>query len=183
MFSVDVAAEEAERILQCRGRVFCLHDEPGVHRVWLPGEESPGWRCPELSGTTALKITDLFRFRKSHNDITGRDEFVVLATDGIGEQYSELVFPLEKMDEFGCHLIWQFSCCWLLPPVLIKSHSHLQGWISTLKSSINHQINFECFSLGKEWNEFGCHLIGNSLAVGCCLQSSLTLIFKASASD
>ncbi|MBA0573655.1 hypothetical protein Golob_000919, partial [Gossypium lobatum] len=34
--------QEAERIVQCKGRVFCLHDEPGVHRVWLPDEESPG---------------------------------------------------------------------------------------------------------------------------------------------
>lgn len=27
---------EAEHIMQSRGRVFCLEDEPGVYRVWMP---------------------------------------------------------------------------------------------------------------------------------------------------
>ncbi|KAJ1395240.1 PPM-type phosphatase domain [Sesbania bispinosa] len=31
--------QEAERIKQSRGRVFCLEDEPGVYRVWMPNSK------------------------------------------------------------------------------------------------------------------------------------------------
>ncbi|XVE65576.1 hypothetical protein DITRI_Ditri08aG0010900 [Diplodiscus trichospermus] len=34
--------EEAERIRQSKGQVFCLRDEPGVHRVWMPNGDTPG---------------------------------------------------------------------------------------------------------------------------------------------
>ncbi|KAG4381458.1 hypothetical protein AAZX31_15G144900 [Glycine max] len=33
---------EAEHIMQSRGRVFCLEDEPGVYRVWMPNGKTPG---------------------------------------------------------------------------------------------------------------------------------------------
>ena len=39
---VFVSLMEAEHIMQCRGRVFCLEDEPGVYRVWMPNGKTPG---------------------------------------------------------------------------------------------------------------------------------------------
>ncbi|KAE8679278.1 putative protein phosphatase 2C 48 [Hibiscus syriacus] len=76
--------QEAERIIQCKGRVFCLHDEPGVHRVWLPDEESPGLAMSRAFGDYCIKDYGLISVPEvTQRHITGRDEFVVLATDGV----------------------------------------------------------------------------------------------------
>ncbi|KAJ6435177.1 hypothetical protein OIU84_000405 [Salix udensis] len=56
---------EAERIRNCNGRVLALREEPHIHRVWLPHEDSPG-----------LAI------------VTPRDRFVVLASDGVWDVLS-----------------------------------------------------------------------------------------------
>jgi len=77
-------AEEAERIIQCQGRVFCLEDEPGVHRVWLPDEESPGLAMSRAFGDYCIKGHGLISVPEvTHRNITSRDQFVVLATDGV----------------------------------------------------------------------------------------------------
>ncbi|KAJ8752487.1 hypothetical protein K2173_004775 [Erythroxylum novogranatense] len=80
---------EAERILQCKGRVFCLADEPGVHRVWLPDEESPGLAMSRAFGDYCVKdygVTSVPEVMQRH--ITSRDEFVILATDGVWDVIS-----------------------------------------------------------------------------------------------
>ncbi|GMI85021.1 E Growth-Regulating 2 [Hibiscus trionum] len=80
---------EAERIIQCRGRVFCLHDEPGVHRVWLPDEESPGLAMSRAFGDYCIKDYGLISVPEvTQRHITSRDEFVVLATDGVWDVVS-----------------------------------------------------------------------------------------------
>lgn len=77
-------AEEAERIIQCKGRVFCLHDEPGVHRVWLPDAESPGLAMSRAFGDYCVKDFGLISVPEvTQRHITNRDQFVVLATDGV----------------------------------------------------------------------------------------------------
>lgn len=77
-------AEEAERIIQCKGRVFCLHDEPGVHRVWLPDDETPGLAMSRAFGDYCVKDYGLISVPEvTQRDITSRDQFVVLATDGV----------------------------------------------------------------------------------------------------
>ncbi|KAM7273067.1 hypothetical protein ACFE04_027731 [Oxalis oulophora] len=76
--------QEAERITQCKGRVFCLHDEPGVHRVWLPDEESPGLAMSRAFGDYCIKdygLTSVPEVTQRH--ITSEDQFVILATDGV----------------------------------------------------------------------------------------------------
>lgn len=78
------SSEEAERILECNGRVFCLHDEPGVHRVWLPGDESSGLAMSRAFGDYCLKDFGLISEPEvTQRNITSRDQFVVLATDGV----------------------------------------------------------------------------------------------------
>ncbi|CAN8269822.1 unnamed protein product [Cochlearia groenlandica] len=80
---------EAERIRKCRGRVFALRDEPEVCRVWLPNYDSPGLAMARAFGDFCLKDFGLISvpdvtFRR----LTDKDEFVVLATDGIWDVLS-----------------------------------------------------------------------------------------------
>nr|ACG28708.1 protein phosphatase 2C containing protein [Zea mays] len=80
---------EAERIRQQSGRVFSLPDEPDVVRVWLPTFNSPGLAMARSFGDFCLKkygiisMPDVFYHR-----ITDKDEFVVLATDGVWDVLS-----------------------------------------------------------------------------------------------
>ncbi|XP_040942982.1 probable protein phosphatase 2C 6 isoform X2 [Gossypium hirsutum] len=80
---------EAARIQQCRGRVFALQDEPEVARVWLPNNDSPGLAMARAFGDFCLKdfglisVPDVFYRR-----LTERDEFVILATDGVWDVLS-----------------------------------------------------------------------------------------------
>lgn len=81
--------QEAERIVQCKGRVFCLNDEPGVHRVWLPDEESPGLAMSRAFGDYCVKGFGLISVPEvTQRNITSRDQFVVLATDGVWDVIS-----------------------------------------------------------------------------------------------
>ncbi|KAI5587198.1 hypothetical protein POPTR_005G021900v4 [Populus trichocarpa] len=76
--------QEAERILQCKGRVFCLNDEPGVHRVWLPDADSPGLAMSRAFGDYCVKDFGLISVPEvTQRHITSKDQFVVLATDGV----------------------------------------------------------------------------------------------------
>ncbi|PIN01832.1 Serine/threonine protein phosphatase [Handroanthus impetiginosus] len=80
---------EAERIRKCKGRVFALQDEPEVARVWLPNNDSPGLAMARAFGDFCLKDFGLISVPEiSHRRITDKDEFVVLATDGIWDVLS-----------------------------------------------------------------------------------------------
>ncbi|KAF4360216.1 probable protein phosphatase 2C 33 [Cannabis sativa] len=75
---------EAERIRKCRGRVFALQDEPEVARVWLPNNNSPGLAMARAFGDFCLKDFGLISVPEiSYRRTTEKDEFIVLATDGI----------------------------------------------------------------------------------------------------
>nr|GMD51252.1 probable protein phosphatase 2C 6 [Ipomoea batatas] len=80
---------EAARIQKYKGRVFALQDEPEVARVWLPNSDSPGLAMARAFGDFCLKdfglisVPDVYYHR-----ITERDEFVVLATDGVWDVLS-----------------------------------------------------------------------------------------------
>ncbi|KAL5972297.1 hypothetical protein ACLOJK_041550 [Asimina triloba] len=85
---------EAARIQQCKGRVFALQDEPEVARVWLPNNDSPGLAMARAFGDFCLKDYGLISVPDiSCHCITERDEFVVLATDGL------LLFPAIYVDK------------------------------------------------------------------------------------
>ncbi|KAJ8532459.1 hypothetical protein K7X08_012382 [Anisodus acutangulus] len=80
---------EAARIHKYKGRVFALQDEPEVARVWLPNSDSPGLAMARAFGDFCLKdfglisVPDVYYHR-----ITDRDQFVVLATDGVWDVLS-----------------------------------------------------------------------------------------------
>ncbi|KAL2491994.1 putative protein phosphatase 2C 73 [Abeliophyllum distichum] len=81
--------QEAERIIQCKGRVFCWHDEPGVHRVWLPDEDSPGLAMSRAFGDYCVKDFGIISIPEvTQRHITSKDQFVVLATDGVWDVIS-----------------------------------------------------------------------------------------------
>ncbi|XP_077250216.1 putative protein phosphatase 2C 33 [Tasmannia lanceolata] len=80
---------EAERIRQCRGRVFALQDEPEVARVWLPNNDSPGLAMARAFGDFCLKDFGLISVPEiSYRRLTEKDEFIVMATDGIWDVLS-----------------------------------------------------------------------------------------------
>lgn len=80
---------EAERIRRCRGRVFALRDEPEVARVWLPNCNSPGLAMARAFGDFCLKEFGIISVPEvSYRRITERDEFIVLATDGVSKPAS-----------------------------------------------------------------------------------------------
>ncbi|KAI3676004.1 hypothetical protein L1987_85600 [Smallanthus sonchifolius] len=81
--------QEAARIIECNGRVFCLEDEPGVHRVWLPNEESPGLAMSRAFGDYCIKNFGLISVPQViQRHITTRDQFMVLASDGVWDVIS-----------------------------------------------------------------------------------------------
>lgn len=80
---------EAARIQQCKGRVFALQDEPEVARVWLPNSDSPGLAMARAFGDFCLKDFGLISVPDvCHRRLTERDEFVVMATDGVWDVLS-----------------------------------------------------------------------------------------------
>lgn len=82
--SLLVLTEEAERIRRCKGRVFALQDEPEVARVWLPNNDSPGLAMARAFGDFCLKDFGLISVPDvSFRHLTDKDEFIVLATDGV----------------------------------------------------------------------------------------------------
>jgi hypothetical protein len=89
--------EEAERIRQCKGRVFALHDEPEVPRVWLPFDDAPGLAMARAFGDFCLKDYGVIAVPElSHRVLTDQDQFIVLATDGVCPQKPPSCFVLLK---------------------------------------------------------------------------------------
>lgn len=83
-------AEEAERIAESKGRVFSLDDEPGVYRMWRTGNgETSGLAVSRALGDHCLKDFGLISVPDvTQRNITSRDKFVILATDGVWDVIS-----------------------------------------------------------------------------------------------
>ncbi|XP_074578030.1 putative protein phosphatase 2C 33 [Curcuma longa] len=80
---------EAERIRRHRGRVFAMKNEPEVARVWLPNRDSPGLAMARAFGDFCLKDFGLISVPEvSYRRVAAKDEFVVLATDGVWDVLS-----------------------------------------------------------------------------------------------
>ncbi|KAI4368259.1 hypothetical protein MLD38_016835 [Melastoma candidum] len=80
---------EAERIRKCKGRVFALHNEPEVARVWMPNNDTPGLAMARAFGDFCLKDFGLISVPDiSIRKLTEKDEFVILATDGVWDVLS-----------------------------------------------------------------------------------------------
>ncbi|KAL3536577.1 hypothetical protein ACH5RR_005038 [Cinchona calisaya] len=80
---------EAERIKSCQGRVMAMDGEPNVFRIWMPDEDCPGLAMARAFGDFCLKDFGLISTPEIfYRKLTEKDEFVVLATDGIWDVLS-----------------------------------------------------------------------------------------------
>ncbi|RCV36888.1 hypothetical protein SETIT_8G017500v2 [Setaria italica] len=80
---------ELARILNCKGRVFAMDDEPDVHRMWLPDQDAPGLAMARAFGDFCLKNHGLICTPEVYcRKLSEKDEFLVLATDGIWDVLS-----------------------------------------------------------------------------------------------
>lgn len=61
-----------------------MQDEPEVARVWLPNNDSPGLAMARAFGDFCLKDYGLISVPDvSYRHLTDKDEFIILATDGV----------------------------------------------------------------------------------------------------
>ncbi|CAN1837681.1 Probable protein phosphatase 2C 74 [Linum perenne] len=80
---------EAERIKLSKGRVFALPNEPDIYRIWLPHNNSPGLAMTRAFGDFCLKDYGLISVPEvSYYRISDKDEFIVLASDGVWDVLS-----------------------------------------------------------------------------------------------
>lgn len=80
---------ELERITRCNGRIFCLQSEPTLARVWMPYDDYPGLAMSRAFGDFCLKKYGLISVPEMHfRCLNQRDEFIVLATDGVAHFFS-----------------------------------------------------------------------------------------------
>ncbi|CAI0540106.1 unnamed protein product [Linum tenue] len=87
--ALTIVKQEAERIKSCRGRVFCLQDEPGVYRVWRQSGKTPGLAISRAFGDYCLKEFGLISVPEvTQLSITSRDQFMILASDGVWDVVS-----------------------------------------------------------------------------------------------
>ncbi|KAK3016349.1 hypothetical protein RJ639_005733 [Escallonia herrerae] len=106
--------QEKERIKQSRGRVFSLSDEPGVYRIWMPKVDSlggPGLALSRAFGDYFIKDFGLISEPEmTQRNITSRDQFVILATDGVWDVISnqeavEIVCSTPEREESAKRLV------------------------------------------------------------------------------
>ncbi|KAF8655476.1 hypothetical protein HU200_061127 [Digitaria exilis] len=100
---------EARRIKRCNGRVFAHQDEPDVARLWLPNCNSPGLAMARAFGDFSLKDFGLICVPEvTYRQITEKDEFIVLATDGVWDVLTnqEVVDVVASSDRsFAAHSV------------------------------------------------------------------------------
>ncbi|CAA6654686.1 unnamed protein product [Spirodela intermedia] len=109
---------EASRIMKCKGRVFALEEEPEVHRVWLPDENCPGLAMARAFGDFCLKEFGIISTPQvTYRKLTERDEFVVLATDGVwdvlsNEEVVKIVSSARRRSEAAKKLVKKAVRAW-----------------------------------------------------------------------
>ncbi|KAJ8570909.1 hypothetical protein K7X08_037881 [Anisodus acutangulus] len=80
---------EYERIKSCEGRVMAMEEEPNIYRVWMPDQDCPGLAMARAFGDFCLKDFGLISVPEVYyRKLTEKDEFIVLATDGLWDVLS-----------------------------------------------------------------------------------------------
>ncbi|KAK8561589.1 hypothetical protein V6N13_149245 [Hibiscus sabdariffa] len=80
---------EAQRIEKNGGRVFAMEEEPNVLRVWMRDQDCPGLAMSRALGDFCLKDHGLISTPQVfYRTLTPKDEFVVMATDGVWDVLS-----------------------------------------------------------------------------------------------
>lgn len=103
--------QEAERIRKNHGRVFALKDEPHTPRVWLPNDNSPGLAMARAFGDFQLKNYGVISVPQvSYRHLSERDQFIVLATDGVwdvlsNERVVSIVWAMKNKEDASKALV------------------------------------------------------------------------------
>ncbi|KAM3287723.1 putative protein phosphatase 2C 65 [Capsicum chacoense] len=80
---------EYERIKSCEGRVMAMEGEPNIYRVWMADQDCPGLAMARAFGDFCLKDFGLISVPEVYyRKLTEKDEFIVLATDGLWDVLS-----------------------------------------------------------------------------------------------
>ncbi|KAI5074319.1 hypothetical protein GOP47_0010280 [Adiantum capillus-veneris] len=118
---------EAERIRRHKGRVFALQKEPRVHRVWLPHQNAPGLAMARALGDYCLKNHGVISEPEvTYRRLTNKDEFVVLATDGIwdvltNEQVVEMVASAPDKSQVARTIVERAVYAWKSRQAALKA--------------------------------------------------------------
>ncbi|MED6130322.1 hypothetical protein PIB30_000219 [Stylosanthes scabra] len=81
--------EEAKRITESGGEVYCMEDEEGVYRAWMPSGRSAGLAISRAFGDHCMKDFGLISVPEvTRTKLTKRDQFVILASDGVWDVLS-----------------------------------------------------------------------------------------------
>lgn len=110
--------QEAERIAQSKGLVYCLEDEPGVYRLWLPNAKESGLAVSRAFGDYCMKDVGLISVPEvTQRHITSRDQFVILATDGVwdvisNEEAVRIVSSTPQREKSANKLVESAVCAW-----------------------------------------------------------------------
>ena len=117
-----VISGEAQRIRQRRGRIFALPEEPEVARVWLPKYNSPGLAMARAFGDFCLKDHGVISMPDvSYHHITEKDEFVVLATDGVSRLSTYAPFSECCYVVLTSSFCTRFGTCYQMMKLLVLS--------------------------------------------------------------
>lgn len=67
-----------------------MEEEPKVFRIWLPDQDCPGLAMARAFGDFCLKDYGLISTPQvTHRKLTSKDEFVVLASDGVSRKHTK----------------------------------------------------------------------------------------------
>ncbi|XP_028053426.1 probable protein phosphatase 2C 72 [Camellia sinensis] len=82
--TTDLEPSLPKRIRKSNGQVFAAMEEPGIERVWLPHEDSPGLAMSQAFRDFLLKNHGLVAIPDlSYRHLTPNDQFLVLASAGV----------------------------------------------------------------------------------------------------
>ncbi|XP_026658395.2 probable protein phosphatase 2C 12 isoform X2 [Phoenix dactylifera] len=102
---------KAARIRKNNGRIFALKDEPHTQRVWLPNDNYPGLAMARAFGDFQLKDYGVISIPQvSYRRLSERDQFIVLATDGVwdvlsNERVVSIVWSAESKEDASKALV------------------------------------------------------------------------------
>lgn len=119
-----MVTDESKRIAQSRGRVYSCPDEVGVHRLWMPNGrqtvKGPGLAVSRAFGDYYIKDFGLISEPEiTHTSISSRDQFAILATDGVwdvisNEEAVDIVGSVGQLQraESAKRLVESAACAW-----------------------------------------------------------------------
>ncbi|KAL0348631.1 UNVERIFIED_CONTAM: putative protein phosphatase 2C 73 [Sesamum angustifolium] len=141
------AHNESKRIAQSRGRVYACPDEPAVHRVWMPNGQTvkgPGLAISRAFGDYYIKEFGVISEPEiTQRSITIRDQFAILATDGVWDVISnqeavEIVASTPERAESAKRLVEHAVCAWKR-----KGKSNVMDDISAVCLFFHHSLASE----------------------------------------